>query len=32
VQDRKALSEVKVGDKVDITWTSALLVSMSPQK
>jgi hypothetical protein len=34
VQDTKALSQVKVGDKVDITWTEALLVSFveSPKK
>jgi hypothetical protein len=28
VQDRKSLENVKVGDKVDITWTEALLVSL----
>jgi hypothetical protein len=27
VEDKKALAQVKVGDKVDITWTEALLVS-----
>ena len=27
VQDTEALAKVKVGDKVDITWTEALLVS-----
>ena len=27
VQDKKALAKVKVGDKVDITWTEAALVS-----
>ncbi len=27
VEDRKALAKVKVGDKVDITWTAAMLVS-----
>jgi hypothetical protein len=33
VEDRKALAQVKVGDKVDITWTEALLVSIeSPAK
>jgi hypothetical protein len=32
VQDKKALSQVKVGDKVDITWTEALLVSVGPGK
>jgi hypothetical protein len=28
VEDKKALAQVKVGDKVDITWTEALLVSV----
>jgi len=28
VEDPKALDKVKVGDKVDITWTEALLVSI----
>jgi hypothetical protein len=28
VEDKKALEKVKVGDKVDITWTEALLVSL----
>ncbi len=28
VQDKKALAKVKVGDKVDITWTAAALVSI----
>jgi len=28
VQDKVALSKVKVGDKVDITWTAAALVSI----
>jgi hypothetical protein len=32
VQDKKALSQVKVGDKVDITWTEALLVSVAAPK
>jgi Cu/Ag efflux protein CusF len=32
VQDRKALSQVKVGDKVDITWTAAVLASLDPAK
>jgi hypothetical protein len=27
VEDKEALSKVKVGDKVDITWTMALLMS-----
>jgi hypothetical protein len=30
VEDKKALATVKVGDKVDITWTEALLVSLEP--
>ena len=30
VQDKKALAKVKVGDKVDITWTEAMLVSLDP--
>ena len=32
VQDKSALSTVKVGDKVDILWTEALLVSVEPGK
>jgi len=28
VQDKKALEQVKVGDRVDITWTEAMLVSV----
>jgi hypothetical protein len=33
VQDKQALATVKVGDKVDITWTEALLVSFDfPKK
>ena len=32
VEDKKALATVKVGDKVDITWTDALLVSFAPAK
>src|SRR4029079_16948444 len=28
VQDKNALSKVKVGDKFDITWTEALLLSI----
>ncbi len=27
VEDKKALAKVKVGDKVDITWTQAMLIS-----
>ncbi len=30
VQDTEALAKVKVGDKVDIVWTEALLVSLEP--
>jgi Cu/Ag efflux protein CusF len=30
VQDTEALAKVKVGDKVDIVWTEALLVSIEP--
>jgi len=30
VQDLEALAKVKVGDKVDIVWTEALLVSLEP--
>jgi len=30
VEDKKALAQVKVGDKVDITWTEALLVAIEP--
>jgi aspartate carbamoyltransferase catalytic subunit len=32
VQDVNALSKVKVGDKVDITWTEATLVSIEDAK
>jgi hypothetical protein len=32
VQDRKALEQVAVGDRVDITWTEAVLVSVAPAK
>ena len=28
VQDKQALAKVKVGDKIDITWTEALLLSL----
>jgi hypothetical protein len=28
VQDRDVLKKVKVGDRVDITWTEALLISV----
>jgi len=30
VQDTEALAKVKVGDKVDIVWTEAMLVSVQP--
>jgi Cu/Ag efflux protein CusF len=30
VQDKEALAKVKVGDKVDIVWTEALLLSLEP--
>jgi hypothetical protein len=32
VEDKQALAKVKVGDKVDITWTEALLVSLDDAK
>ena len=32
VEDKQALAKVKVGDKVDITWTEALLISFEPDK
>lgn len=32
VQDTQALAKVKVGDKVDIVWTEAVLVSVEPGK
>jgi hypothetical protein len=32
VEDKKALAAVKVGDRVDITWTSAALMSFEPLK
>lgn len=32
VEDKDALSKVKVGDKVDITWTEALLVGFDTPK
>jgi hypothetical protein len=32
VEDTKALAGVKVGDKVDITWTEAMLVSLDSVK
>jgi hypothetical protein len=30
VQDTEALAKVKVGDKVDIVWTEAMMVSLEP--
>jgi hypothetical protein len=32
VRDKKALRQVKVGDRVDITWTDALLISVADAK
>jgi hypothetical protein len=32
VEDRNALAKVKVGDRVDITWTEALLLSVDEPK
>ena len=32
VQDKTALDTVKVGDRVDIRWTEAMLVSLTPPK
>ena len=32
VQDKEALSKVKVGDKVDITWTEAVALSVEDAK
>ena len=32
VEDKEALSKVKVGDKVDITWTEALILSIEDAK
>ena len=32
VQDREALSKVKVGDRMDITWTEAVVVSVTDSK
>jgi hypothetical protein len=30
VQDKDAIKKVKVGDRVDITWTEAVLISVEP--
>jgi hypothetical protein len=32
VKDKKALSQVKVGDKVEITWTTAVVAQLDPAK
>jgi len=32
VEDKAALAKVKVGDKVDITWTQAMILSLEPVK
>jgi hypothetical protein len=32
VQDKEALAKVKVGDKLDITWTEALVISIDEPK
>ena len=32
VADKEALKQLKVGDKLDITWTEAVLVSVEPPK
>ncbi len=32
VQDKNALSQVKVGDKIEVTWTAAALVSFEEAK
>lgn len=32
VEDKQALAKVKVGDRVDITWTEALLIGFEPDK
>ena len=32
VEDKAALAKVKVGDKVDITWTDAMILSLEPAK
>jgi len=32
VEDKAALGKVKVGDKVDITWTQAMILSLEPGK
>jgi hypothetical protein len=32
VKDKDALAKVKVGDRVDITWTEALILSLENAK
>ena len=32
VQDQQALARVKVGDRLDITWTEALILSLENGK
>jgi len=32
VQDKKIFDQLKVGDRLDMTWTNALLLSAEPQK
>ena len=32
VADKEAIKKVKVGDKVDITWTEAVLIAVEPPK
>jgi hypothetical protein len=32
VKDTKALAQVKVGDKLDITWNDAVMISVLPAK
>jgi len=32
VDDKKALAQLKVGDKLDMTWTEAVMVSVAPSK
>jgi hypothetical protein len=32
VKDKDALAKVKVGDRVDITWTEALILSLDEAK
>ena len=32
MQDINALKQVKVGDKLDITWTEALIVGFTPNR